>query len=88
MVLIGGVLEDHLCKLCTNRRLTWSGSGSLAKYNDLLRDKAYAQPVWRRIQAISDVRNEAAHGNGTAVKRSDVEDALTYVGRLLTDYPV
>jgi len=87
MVLIGGVLEDHLRKLCTNLSLTWSGNGSLSKYNDLLRDNAYAQPVWRRIQAISDVRNEAAHGNGTAVKRSDVEDALMYIGRLLADYP-
>jgi hypothetical protein len=54
MVLIGGVLEEHLSKLCVARNLTWSGSGSLAKYNDILRDKLYDKVVWRRIQAIVD----------------------------------
>lgn len=87
MVLIGGVLEDHLRKLCANRTLTCTGSGNLAKYNDLLKDTVYPQTVWRRIQAIGDVRNEAAHGNGTKVTVSDVEDAHGYVSRCLADYP-
>ena len=87
IVLAGGVLEDHLLKLVTLRGLTWNGSGSLSKYNDLLKDAVYAQPVWRRIQSIADVRNDAAHGNTTVVKVDDVKDALNYIPRILTDYP-
>lgn len=87
MVLIGGVLEDHLAKLCTARGLSWKGTGSLAKYNDLLREKAYDQAAWRRIQAIGDVRNDAAHGKGAQVKPDDVKDAHQYAGRFLADYP-
>ena len=53
---------------------------------DLLRDVVYPQPTWRRIQSIGDVRNDAAHGNGTAVKTEDVADALKYAQRFLADY--
>jgi hypothetical protein len=88
MVLAGGVLEDHLLKLVTPRGLTWNGSGSLSKYNDLLKEKVYSQPVWRRIQSIADVRNDAAHGNAAAVNVEDVKDALSYIPRVLTDYPM
>lgn len=87
IVLIGGVLEDHLRKLCQARFLSWKGAGSLSKFNDLLKDTLYPQTVWRRIQAISDVRNDAAHGKGASVKRDDVDDAHSYVQRFLADYP-
>jgi hypothetical protein len=89
MVLAGGVLEDHLRKLCEARSLGWTGNGSLSKYNDLLRDKpnAYDTATWRRIQSIGDDRNKAAHGQGEQVKREDVADHLKYVHRLLADRP-
>lgn len=87
MVLTGSVLEDHLRKLCVARNLTWSGNGSISKYNDLLRDNCYTQSTWRRIQAIGDVRNDAAHGSGASVKREDVDDAHQFVGRFLADHP-
>ena len=86
MVLIGGVLEDHLQKLCTIRNQPWSGKGSLSAYNDVLHGPVYEKPVWRRIQAIGDVRNDAAHGDGAKVKRDDVDDALSYVHKMLADY--
>lgn len=86
MVLIGGVLEDHLRRLCEARALAWKGAGGLSKYNDLLRDQVYPQSTWRRIQAIADVRNEAAHGNGGRVKPDDVEDAIPFVRRVIDDY--
>jgi len=87
MVVVGGVLEDHLRKLCGNRKLTWTGDGSLSRYNDLLKGKAYQQADWRRIQSIGDVRNHAAHGEYAKVKVDDVKDALTYTARLLSDHP-
>jgi hypothetical protein len=87
MVLIGGVLENHLRKMCEARSLDWSGKGSISKYNNLLRNEVYNQAVWRRIQSIGDVRNEAAHGNADQVGESDVKDALNFAIRLLIDYP-
>lgn len=87
MVLVGGVLEEHLQKLCTKHKLAWKGDGSISKYNDLLRDTVYDQPTWRRIQSIGDLRNKAAHGEGAKVKTPDVEDAHQFVGRFIVDYP-
>lgn len=87
IVLAGGVLENHLHKLVTARGLIWSGSGSLSKYNDILKDTVYPQTTWRRIQSISDVRNDAAHGNTGVVKVDDVRDALSFIPRILSDYP-
>lgn len=87
MVLVGGVLEDHLRKLCDARKLKWSGNGSISKYNDLLRDTIYPQPTWRRIQGVGDLRNDAAHGQGTSIKVDDVKDSLQFARRFLADYP-
>lgn len=64
MVLVGGVLEDHLQKLCVKNGLTWKGKGSISTYNDLLHGSEYDKPIWRRIQSIGDIRNDAAHGQG------------------------
>jgi hypothetical protein len=86
IVLTGGVLENHLRKLCDNRSLKWTGDGSISKYNDLLHGALYDKPTWRRIQSIGDVRNDAAHGNGAEVKVDDAKDAHKYVGRFLDDY--
>ena len=87
MVIIGGVLEDHMRKLCVSRSLSWTGNGSISKYNDCLRDALYAQTTWRRIQAIGDVRNDSAHGHGADVKQREVGDAQQYVRRFIADYP-
>jgi len=88
MVLIGGVLEDHLRKLCGNVCVNISGHGSLGKYNDgLLQAGVYDKPAWRRLQSIADIRNDAAHGNGTKVNTPDVDDAYKYVSRFLVDFP-
>ena len=87
IVIAGGVLENHLRKLATDRGLSWSGSGSISKYNDLLKENAYPQPIWRRIQSVADVRNDAAHGNANAVVRDDVADAIGFILRVITDHP-
>lgn len=87
MVLIGGVLENHLQQLCNNLNLTWSGRGSISKYNDLLKEKVYKKTIWRRIQAVGDVRNDAAHGDVEKAAQADVEDSLEFVQRVISDYP-
>jgi len=87
IVLAGGVLEEHLGKLCAARSLVWKGDGSISKYNDLLRDVVYDQPAWRRIQQVGDLRNLAAHGKGADLKADDVVDAVKYISRAIADYP-
>jgi hypothetical protein len=87
IVLTGGVLEDHLRKLCEARGLQWTGDGTIAKYNDLLHGKLYEKPTWRRIQTVGDNRNNAAHGKGSTLKPEDVADDHKYVTRFLTDHP-
>lgn len=87
MVLTGAVLEQHLQKLCGSRSLSWKGTGSISKYNDLLKQTLYDQVTWRRLQAIADIRNHAAHGETALVKSEDVADAHKYVTRFLSDYP-
>ena len=89
MVLAGGVLEDRLHTLCTGG-ITWTGSGSLSKYNDaLVKANVYDKPTWRRIQSIGDLRNDAAHGGSpaAAVGAADVADAIKYTHRFLADHP-
>ena len=86
LVIAGGVLEDHLRQMAMNRGLTWTGNGSISKYNDVLRNNAYAQPVWRRIQSVGDHRNDAAHGNGAAVSANDTDDAVKFIERFIADH--
>ena len=86
MVLVGGVIEEHLSKLCATRPLKPSGKPGLSSYNDALKGIVYDRPVWRRLQAIADLRNLAAHGKGAQVKAEDVSDALAFAQRLLSDY--
>ena len=88
MVLIGGVIEDHLQKLVQIQGFTLPKKGSISKYNDLLRNNnVYNQPMWRRVQSIGDLRNDAAHGKGSTIKFEDAQDAHTFVKRFITDYP-
>lgn len=87
MVLIGGVLEDHLLKLCIKHGLTWTGVGGITKYNDACKDDVYIQTVWREAQVVGDARNNAAHGNGGQVTSAQVERSYDFVGGVLADYP-
>ena len=87
LVLTGGVLENHLQKMIQAGGLGLPKKGNISKYNDLLRDNAYDQPKWRRIQSISDLRNEAAHGKGSTIKADDAKDAHTFVQRFIADHP-
>ena len=87
LVLTGGVLENHLQKMIQVRGLTLPKKGSISKYNDLLRDNAYNQSVWRRIQSISDLRNDAAHGKGSTITPDDAKDAHAFVQRFIADHP-
>jgi len=43
--------------------------------------------VWRRIQSIGDLRNDAAHGNGSKIKPDDVKEAHGFTQTFIADHP-
>jgi hypothetical protein len=85
MVLVGGVLEDQLRKMCAARSIQWKGKDGMSAYNDALKEVAHPQAVWRRVQVVADNRNAAAHGGDDAAKlrRDAVEDDLRWVRKFL-----
>ena len=86
MVLIGGVFENHLQKMIQAHGHKLPNKGNISKYNDMLRDNAYAQTIWRRIQSISDLRNVAAHGKGSTLNSHDVKEAYAFTQRFIADH--
>lgn len=87
LMLTSAVLENHLNRMTQARGLSVSGKGTLAKYNDLLRDNPYNQSVWRRIQSIGDLRNEADHGDFSTVNSHNAQDTHAFVQRFIADHP-
>lgn len=87
MVLIGGVLENHLRKMVIARGLKLPKKGSISIYNEELRENPYYQSVWRRIQSIGGLRNGAAHDVDSTIDPDDVKDTHNFVQRFITDHP-
>lgn len=87
MVLIGGVVENHLRKLLAARpTLPLKGKPGINSYNDTLKDNAYDTAIWRRIQGIGDLRNEAAHNDIKTLDEDHTKDAFTFVQKFLADH--
>jgi hypothetical protein len=86
MVLAGSVLEDTLRSLCTKNGIVLSAKPKLDQMNsELAKAGEYPKLIQKRITAIADVRNSAAHGNWSDFKQSDVEDALVWIERFVED---
>ncbi|MCB1542780.1 MAG: DUF4145 domain-containing protein [Rhodoblastus sp.] len=84
-VIAGVVLETHIRTLCNERDIQ---IGKLDKMNsDLAKANVYNLSVQKRITAIADIRNKAAHGRTTEFVESDVVDMISYIQRFLSDYP-
>lgn len=82
-VVAGVVLETTLRQMCTDQGLS---VGKLDKMNaDLAKAEQYSLLVQKRITALADVRNNAAHGHPEAFSKADVEDMITYVERFLEE---
>jgi hypothetical protein len=86
-VLIGGVLEDTLRKLAVNNNIKIPDRKSLDPINiELARAELYDKLTQKRITALADLRNTAAHGHFDKVKKDDVEDMINWVRRFTADY--
>jgi hypothetical protein len=70
-VIAGGALESHLLHLCRKNQLTWSGDGSIEKYNGAIGQarndgtEIYSVTYGKLVTAWGGFRNEAAHAPGS-----------------------
>nr|WP_246547224.1 DUF4145 domain-containing protein [Ancylobacter defluvii] len=83
-VVAGVVLETKLRQLCSSRGIP---EGKLDRMNaDLAKSGLYTLLVQKRITALADIRNNAAHGQPDKFNESDVQDFISYVERFSADY--
>lgn len=83
-VIAGVVLETTLRQLCIDKGIL---TGKLDKMNsDLAKNGLYSLLVQKRIIALADIRNNAAHGHPEQFKDADVLDMISYVEKFIADH--
>jgi hypothetical protein len=83
-VVIGSVLEDGLRKLCTRHEIPLSAKPKLDTVNaNLAKQGVYNTLMQKRITALADIRNKAAHGEWDEFTKADVEDMLRSVRQFM-----
>ncbi|WP_008311958.1 DUF4145 domain-containing protein [Leptolyngbya sp. PCC 6406] len=86
-VIAGSVLEDGLRKLCTQAKVLLSDKPKLDVMNsELAKAGVYNKLVQKRITALADLRNKAAHGQWNEFSSSDVDDMLRQVRVFMENY--
>lgn len=79
-VVAGCVLEDGLRKLCVANAIVLPDKPKLDVMNaELAKAGLYTKLTQKRITAIADIRNNAAHGKWNQFLRRDVEEAITWI---------
>jgi hypothetical protein len=89
-VMIGGVLEGHLRKLCGKHKIDTDKDGKplkAARLNDGLKVAAYGNLDHKHVTAWLDLRNDAAHGHYANYDIARVELLLLGVRDFITRYP-
>ncbi len=88
-VIAGSVLEDGLRKLCGRERITLSSQPKLDFMNaELAKAGTYSKLTQKRITALADIRNNAAHGKWSEFDTSDVENMIRDVRNFMEKYYV
>ena len=83
-VTAGVVLETGLRELCDRNSIPY---GKLDKMNaDLRKAGVYNKLQQKRITALADIRNSAAHGRVQDFKKEDVEMMIRDVTQFLSNY--
>jgi len=85
-VITGGVLEDAIRKLCERNAISITDKPKLDTMNaNLAKAGVYNKLQLKRITAIADIRNKAAHGQWDEFSKKDVEDMLRSVETFMED---
>ncbi|MGB7208679.1 MAG: HEPN domain-containing protein [Pyrinomonadaceae bacterium] len=86
-VITGCVLEDGLRKLCDRNSIALPAKATIEPMNvELAKAGIYTKLVQKKITALADLRNKAAHGEWTEFTEKDVEDMIRDVRRFMEDY--
>jgi uncharacterized protein (UPF0332 family) len=84
VVVIGSVLEDGLRKLCLKHEIPLPAKPMLDTMNaDLAKRGVYNKLTQKRVTALADIRNKAAHGEWDEFTKHDVEDMLRSVRQFM-----
>lgn len=82
-VIAGVVLETALRELCDKESIP---HGKLDKMNaDLAKAGVYNKLMQKRITALADIRNSAAHGKPNEFTKEDVSEMIRDVGQFLAN---
>lgn len=83
-VIAGVVLETSMRDLCIKNEIE---IGNLNRMNaDLAKKEAYSKLLQKRITALSDIRNSAAHGRTENFTEEDVKSMIAEVQRIVTEW--
>lgn len=83
-VVVGAVLEDGLRKLCTKNSIMLPNKPQFDTMNAALaKAGVYNILTQKKITALADIRNSAAHGKWTNFDTSDVEGMLNWTGEFM-----
>lgn len=86
-VIAGCVLEDGLRKLCDRNSIVLPAKATIDPMNvELAKAGIYNKLVQKKITALADLRNKAAHGEWSEFTEKDVEDMIRDVRRFMEDY--
>ncbi len=83
-LMAGCVLEDCLRRLCRRHELALPERPKLDAMNaDLARAGVYNKLTQKRITALADIRNNAAHGNWNQFDQADVRDMINWIANFV-----
>ncbi|MEO1339961.1 MAG: HEPN domain-containing protein [Cyanobacteria bacterium J06635_13] len=83
-IIAGSVLEDALRKLCLRNQIELPEKPKLNYMNaQLAKVGLYNKLTQKRITAIADIRNNAAHGKWDQFEKDDVEEAISWITRFM-----
>jgi hypothetical protein len=86
-VVIGAVLEDGLRKLCAKMEIALPDKAKLDFMNSALaKAGVYSVLTQKKMTALADIRNSAAHGNWDKFEASDVENMLQWTNDFMQNY--
>lgn len=91
-VLVGGVLEEHLRKLCGKFGVpVATPDGKPKKLDtmnaDLVKEGAFGKNEQKQITAWAAIRNSAAHAEYTKYSKDDVDLMARWVRNFISNYP-
>lgn len=86
-VIAGCVLEDGLRKLCIANGLALSDKPKLDQMNaELAKAGIYSKLTQKKLIAVADLRNRAAHGQWDQFSKDDVDEMIRSVRKFMEEH--